>query len=417
MNSPVELRISRLATSGEGIAEYEGRAVFIPGTLVDEVARVFVESDGKALRGKLLEVVSHSPDRREPLCPLATRCGGCDWIHMSPEAQRFHKEQLVWNALERLGGIQLHEVERWPFVESALAWGYRRRAVLHPSGAGLGFHGRRSHEMVIVEHCPALTQTLAHLPKTLAGALGSANLKDIEEVRLLECEGRIALSFHLKASLKPRLRSVIERLLRDGLIDGALVDGKGPPERFGKPILEEAGVLLRPDGFAQANSEVNRQLVRRAVEVLQVDASHAVLELYCGNGNFTLELSQVAQHVTAVEFSGVSLGLAQEAVLRRRIGNVRLVQGDSEKVAVHLGQEAARFQRMLVDPPRAGAPGVARWASQLLVERLVYISCDPSSLARDARALVQAGFLPVGLQLFDLFAQTHHVETLMVFAR
>jgi 23S rRNA (uracil1939-C5)-methyltransferase len=272
---------------------------------------------------------------------------------------------------------------------------------------------------VAIDECPALTESLAGMPKTLAEALGSSS-KELDEVRLLECEGRVAVSLHAKAQLRPRHRQALEALVRDGVLDGGVLvpgEGKGAVEMVGHATLEEDGVLHRPDGFAQANAEVNRALVRGAVELLEPSSGDAVLELYAGDGNFTFPLAERAASVLAVESAGVSVMLAQTTARRREIGNVRFVQGDSAAIAEGLAKEAERFDRLLLDPPRAGAPGVGGWASRLLVSRVVYVACDPASLARDAAELAAQGFSPLALQVVDLFPQTRHIEAVMAFAR
>jgi 23S rRNA (uracil1939-C5)-methyltransferase len=264
-----------------------------------------------------------------------------------------------------------------------------------------------------------LTSGLEALPGQLAGALGTA-LRDVEEVHLLECEGKVSLSLHLTNQTRPRHREVLAAIVRDGLVDGAVLvpaSGKGGVESFGKPTLEEQGVFYRPEAFAQANAQVNRVLVHQAVELLDLHGQETVLELYSGNGNFTFRLAERAALVVAVESSAASVQLAQEGIRRRKLTGVRLMQGDSTKVTEGLMREGQRFDRLLLDPPRTGAPGVGRWAGKLLATRVVYVACDPAALARDASELVSAGFKPVALQLFDLFPQTHHIEAMMVFAR
>ena len=416
----LELLVERLSKSGDGVAPHEGRAVFVAGALPGERVLAEVTAEGKALRGELVEVLTPSPARRPPACPLASRCGGCDWMHLQEEAQLQQKEEIVLSSLEHLGGVDRSAFELLPTVKSSESLGYRRRAVLHPVSGALGFHGRASHVRVEVTRCPALTRPLADFPGKLAARLGANTLKELEEVRLLECEGRVALSLHFKAQIRPRHRDAIELALRDGMIDGAILqpgEGKGQAELLGDPVLEEEGVLHRPDGFAQANAAVNRRLVQAAVELLEPRAADRVLELYSGNGNFTFRLAPSVAQVVAVESASLSVALAQQASLRRGGTNVRFLQGDSEKIARGLVSEGARFERLLVDPPRSGALGVGEWASGLLVERVVYVACDPTSLARDAKDLVARGYRPLALQLFDLFPQTHHVEALMAFSR
>lgn len=416
----LELRVERLSKSGDGVAPHEGRAVFIAGALPGERVLADVEEQGKALRGELVEVLEPSASRRAPPCSLASTCGGCDWLHVSEDEQLRQKQEIVVSALEHVGGVARDAYQLLPVVPSSHAMGYRRRATLHPVGAALGFHGRRSHERVAVTTCPALTPALADFPGRLATALGPATLKEIEEVRLLECEGRVSASLHAKAQLRPRHREAINAVIREGLLDGAILhpaDGKGGAELVGKPVLEEEGVLHRPDGFAQANAEVNRRLVSQSIELLDVHGGERVLELYSGNGNFTFRLAAHAQQVVAVESFPLSVALAQKAALKHGVANVRFVQGDSEKIAKGLVNERERFDRLLVDPPRSGAPGIGAWANGLLVSRVVYVACDPTSLARDAKDLGEHGFHPIALQLFDLFPQTHHIEAVMAFVR
>jgi 23S rRNA (uracil1939-C5)-methyltransferase len=416
----LELVIERLSKSGDGVAHHSGRAVFVPGALPTERVLVEVDLDARVLNGELLEVLTVSAERRPPVCSLADRCGGCDWMHLQDDAQLREKSQIVVSTLEHVGGVERGAYELLPMVRSPQPYGTRRRAVLHPAGSGLGFHGRRSHERVEVKTCPALTAPLTDFPRRLATGFGANTLKELDEVRLLECDGRVAVSLHFKAQLRPRHREQVETLLREGVIDGALLhpgEGRGQPELLGEPVLEEEGVLHRPDGFAQANAAVNRRLVQAAVEQLECQAGSRVLELYSGNGNFTFRLAPVAAQIVAVESHALSVSLAQKAALKRGVANVRFVQGDSEKIATGLAGEQERFDRLLVDPPRTGAPGVGTWASKLLVSRVVYVACDPASLARDAKDLLAHGFRPLAVQLFDLFPQTHHIEALMVFTR
>lgn len=415
----LELRVERLTKSGDGVAQHEGRAVFIAGALPGELVRIEADEQGKVLRGELLEVLERSPGRRAPPCPLASTCGGCGWMHAEEGLQVAQKEDIVRSALEHLGGVARSEYELLPLVAAPEPLGYRRRATLHPVRGRLGFTGRRSHERVPVDRCPALTEPLAALPGRLADVLGGA-LKELEEARLLECEGRVALSLHWKGAQKARHRELAEHLIGEGLVDGVVLvpgEGGGQPVLVGAPVLEEEGVLHRPDGFAQANAAVNRRLVQQAVELLDPSPSTRVLELYAGNGNFTFRVAPLAAQVVAVESSALAVGLAQRAALALGAGNVRFMQGDAAKLAEALADEGQRFERLLVDPPRAGADGVARWASRLLVERLVYVACDPASLARDARALRAEGYRPLALQLFDQFPQTHHIEAVMAFSR
>lgn len=409
----VTLQVERLSKSGEGVAQLGGRTVFVEGALPGETVRAAVGESGRVLRGEVLELVSRSPARREPSCPHAGACGGCDWLHVGEEVQREQKGEIVASALEHLGGVGRERYLLLPAVFGKAPMGYRRRAVLHRAGRGFGFFGRRSHEKVQVEQCPALTGPLAALPGTLATALLTV-ARDLEEVRLLEAGGKTAVSLHLNGGARDRHREAAQALLKhvDGVV---LVPDQGSRERFGKPVLKEpGGTRVRPDAFAQANAEVSAALVQAASDAA---GAGEALELYCGNGNFSLPLAERASAVLAVESDALSLELAREAARAKGAQNLRFVLGDAAKVAAGLVKEGQRFPTLLLDPPRSGAPGVAGWAKGLGAQRVIYVACDPGALARDAGELCAQGYRPRTLQLFDLFPQTRHIEALMLFER
>jgi len=381
----LELVVERLSKSGDGVARHQGRTVFIEGALPGEKVRVRLH-EGKVFKGELVEVLQRSPARRDPPCALFAQCGGCSWLHLDEAAQRLAKEEIVCSTLEHIGGIGRPEYELLPTVHGAKQLGYRRRASMVMVDGGVGFHGRRSHLKVRVDHCPALAPELDAMLPSLAG------LKDVDEVRLLAEGARVGVSLHVKGAVRPGQRTKAEKLL-ERVQSVVLVPESGPPELLGDR-------RLRADVFTQANAEVNAQLVEAAATALGTEGP--ALELYAGSGNFTRALGPP---VTAVEVSGVDVPLPA----------VRWIRGDVEQVVSGLLAEKAQFSRLLLDPPRSGAPGVARWASGFGAARVVYVACDPASLSRDAAELTRAGYRACTLQLFDMFPQTHHVEALMTF--
>jgi len=191
----------------------------------------------------------------------------------------------------------------------------------------------------------------------------------------------------------------------------------------GRPVVEAAApgrpevrLRLRADAFAQAHAPGLETLVSRALELLGPARSDHALELYAGNGTFTFALAARVASVVAVESSAVSLALATAAERAGNVENVRWVQGDVARVCEGLVKEGTRFDVLLADPPRTGAPQLAQLARALGVRALVYVGCDAGSLARDAGRLVEAGFRLETLQLVDVFPNTHHVEALLTFA-
>ncbi|MFY2561263.1 class I SAM-dependent RNA methyltransferase [Corallococcus terminator] len=422
---PVSLTIDRLGQLGEGVASWQGRTVFIPGAFPGDTVRVHLETQGRVLRGLLREVVSPGPDRRVAPCSLASECGGCDWLGLAESAQRSAKQEIVLSTLEHLGHLRREDFTVRPLLVAPRDWGYRRRAVLHPAGKGaLGYFSRRSHERLAVSECGALTPVLTALPGKLAPLLKPL-AKDTEEVLLLAEGDKAAFAVNLTGQVSARHVEAAEAAVRALRLEGAvLVPKEGSPRVLGKPALRsysplrpEVPLYLRPDSFAQAHAEANVGLVTSAIFELAARDEDSVLELYSGNGNFTFPLAAGAASVLGVESSPVGVALAQRSALEAGVGNVRFVQGDARKVCDGLVSEGRRFDVCLADPPRAGAPGLAKWMVALGIRRVVYVACDPASLARDAAGLVAAGYKPQALQVVDMFPQTHHVEAVMSFER
>jgi 23S rRNA (uracil1939-C5)-methyltransferase len=404
---------------------HESRAVFVAGALPGERVRARVSEAGRVLRGELLEVLQASPSRRKPeVCPLADRCGGCEWLHLDEAAQLAAKKEIVVSALEHLGGVPRDAYQTGEVRTVAPAMGYRRRAVLHPGKEGLGFFGRRSHTHVDVDRCPALVRVAQGLPGELAQALQPI-LRDVSEVHVLEAGGKTSFFVHLRRGLKARHRTAVEQAVKGSRAKGAVLLGfDGERQMVGDPVLREDAPLspnvslrLRPDCFAQAHAGANHALVRAVVDLAGLKGQERLLELYCGNGNLTFALAGAAGDVVAVEAQVISLDLACAAAGEAKVTNVRFVLGSASKVVPRMARCGERFDVLVVDPPRTGAAGVAAWAEVLEVQRVVYVACDPASLARDARELTARGFRPKALELVELFPQTHHVEAVMSFEK
>jgi len=414
--------VERLSAEGEGVAAWNGRALFVPGALPGERVRVVPSVEGKLQRGSLLGVVRAAPERIVPGCSLAGLCGGCDWLHLAPERQRGERERAVRAALERLGGLDLSSV-RWLPTVAAGDLGTRRRADLTWTGTALGYLHRRSHDPVPVARCPALVNPLVDLPGQLAPLLRPLG-KRLRAVRLMAEAGKVSVALELAGMLTPRAHEAGLALVRAGVRGVVLVPEEGANEDVGRPTLRssaplrpDVSLLLRPEAFSQAHAEGTSLLVERALDLLAPTGADSALELHAGNGTFTFALAARARSVLAVESSSLSVRLAVAASTEAHVGNVRFVQGDAEKVGRGLVKEGRRFEVLLADPPRTGAPGIGALARDLGVRRLLYVACDAGALARDAAGLTAAGFGLTALQLVDMFPGTHHAETLAAFER
>jgi 23S rRNA (uracil1939-C5)-methyltransferase len=340
------------------------------------------------------------------------------------EDQRGAKLEQVLVALERTGGVSRDRLEVSPMEVPPQALGYRRRAVLHWGPDGLGYFGRRSHTHVPVEVCPALTDPLANLPGKLSPLLEGIQ-KDLESVELLAEGPRVSIALRLKGKVRPKHREAASQMLSTLKLAGAvLLPKEGTPELLGEPTLATQapgaqGVTLygRPDAFTQANATGAALLVASAMRLLEPAEDEHVLELFSGNGLFTFALAARAASVLGVEGAKVSSQLAQKAATEAGVKNVRFIQGDVFKVVEGLRREGQTFDVLFLDPPRTGAPGVGRWASEVGAERVLYVACDVFALARDVKGLTEAGFQPRRLQITDMFPQTHHIECCLLLTR
>jgi 23S rRNA (uracil1939-C5)-methyltransferase len=425
----VTLQIEDLAPGGEGIGHADGRAIFVAFTAPGDRVVVEVAPGDGVTHGELVEVLEAGPERRPPACPhfgpTGDRCGGCEWLHASAQAQLAAKGRALRETLRKIGRLEPGSYAWGGVVPSPAPLHYRSRAKFHlDRGAGrLVFFRRRSHEPVPLVACHLLAPGLERLRAALGPAVLAAGLSPREvSVEWSELEGRGAALLALPAAGE-RERRKGEALLAalPGLAGLVLQAPEGGPLLVGQPALRHerapgrpaAGTCRsRPDVFQQANRGANALLVEAALAELEPDGEE-VLELFCGAGNFTGPLAARARGVAAVESQGPALELARADLGG---GNVRFFAGDALAVARAFARErgpsARRFSRALLDPPRDGARGIGQVLRELGVTRAVYVSCDVATLARDLRGCVEAGFRIEQVRAFDLFPQTHHVEGL-----
>lgn len=422
-----ELAIEGFAPGGDGVGRFQGRSIFVPGAIPGE--RVLAWVPGARLsrgpcQGQLIEVLSASPDRRTPPCPHFGACGGCQWLHVAPERQREVKARAFASALSPLGA----DLDLRPLVHAGQDLGYRARATLHARQGRLGFSQKSAHAIVAVHSCPLLDAKLDAALGRLNALLDGSAPKALKLPRgcsdvALACDGeRVSAAFYLDR-LSGDLAARLEAIARCAGLKGALALVQGQiAHTFGKPILSRpapgsTGARLRgrPDLFAQAHVRANALLVDQVLACL--DGAKRVLELYGGSGNFSLALAERAEHLVSIELCAPALALARQSAREAGLDSVRLIVGDAMEQARALARGSERFEALLLDPPRGGAPGLAEVARALDVGRIVYVSCNPATLARDARALAAAGYRPVMARPFDLFPQTIHIEGVMAFER
>lgn len=418
IDSTTTLKIGSLAYGPYGIGRAEGRVILVPLTAPgDEAAVRIVEEKKNYLLGELSRLVRPSPLRQDPPCPYFGACGGCPWQHIRYEAQLAAKEKSVEDALRRIGRLGGFELR--PILSSGQEYRYRRRIRLQAEHGRLGFHRAFSHELVEIDSC------------LISGARAERRIADARDwigrlktpIRYLEIveadEGKaVVLAAHTAGQFAPADDAQSSRFLAGHKkLAGLIISGRGWRRAWGqeKILLRSADGLkmeVDADVFTQVNPEANQALVRELLEWGEFHDRDRVLELYCGAGNYTLPVARRSREVTAVEGDPRSVENGRSNSRLNKIENIRWLLSDVPGAARRLGQKGEKFSRIILNPPRSGAKGLEKDLALLGAEKILYVSCNPATLARDLAALTARGYKLHRVQPFDLFPQTYHVEVL-----
>ncbi len=391
----------------------DGRVAFAEGALPGDVIRPLgVESRKGVLRATRWDLVTPSPDRVPPRCPIVARCGGCDWMSLARAAQLRHKELILRSALERTGKIALSDTPI-PVEPSGAPLGYRSRTRFHVAPDGeIGFFERRAHSLVRVPECavcrPELNAALAELRKAPPSVW-----REFSEIELSGAEGAPVC-----ALLRPRVAGGVSGSAKKALAKiSASVritiagEEEGEADRFDLPF----GVHLRapPGVFTQVNWAVNRVLVETLVNGALARGVKRFCDAYSGAGNFSLPLLAQGMRGVSIEKDGRAVRAARRAAREQDLPGDGFVEGSVRDGLRALARKQERFDLVVLDPPRAGAAEALGPIVDLAPAHVAYVSCDPVTLARDLRTLGQARLVIDEIRGFDMFPETHHLETLV----
>ncbi|WP_333901878.1 23S rRNA (uracil(1939)-C(5))-methyltransferase RlmD [Enterobacter wuhouensis] len=402
---------------GQGVARHNGKALFITGLLPTERAEITLTDDKRQYaRGQVKRRLSDSPERVVPQCPHFGVCGGCQQQHASPLLQQKSKSSALSRLLK-------HEVND---VIADKPWGYRRRARLslsyQPKAARLemGFRKSGSSDIVDIKQCPILVPQLeALLPEVRACLSGLEGLRHLGHVELVLANNGPLMVLRHTAPLSTKDREKLERFSHSHELALFLA----PQNEILEQVTGEApwyasnGLRLTfsPRDFIQVNDGVNQQMIEKALAWLDVQPDDRVLDLFCGMGNFTLPLAQKAASVVGVEGVEALVAKGQENALQNGLHNVTFFHQNLEEDVTQQPWAKQGFDKILLDPARAGAPGVMQHIIKLAPTRVVYVSCNPATLARDSEALVSAGYQIQRLAMLDMFPHTGHLESMVLF--
>lgn len=427
-----ETTINDLSHDGRGVARVEGKTVFVADAL-----------PGESVRAKLLrrhrdfdeaqaeEVLVASPDRVVPRCPHFGVCGGCVLQHFAPAGQIAAKQNVLAQNFARIGHV---EPARWLAPLTAEVWGYRRRArlsVKHVPKKGktlVGFRERDSRFVADLAHCdvldPALGEKLDVLGELLNSLDGAASIPQIEFSA--GDTSRVLVFRHLAPLSEGDLGKLaafgrthgFAILLQPGGTDSVrALDDQPVDLRYALPAYD-LQLAFTPLDFVQVNARINQKMIEHALALLQPGPDDRVLDLFCGLGNFSLPLARHAAHVCGVEGDTGLVERARANAVANGIGNAEFHVGDLAGVVRGSAWARADWDSLLLDPPRSGADELLKQLPGKSVRRVVYVSCHPASLARDAGTLVREhGFRLEAAGVMDMFPHTAHVESIVLFQR
>jgi 23S rRNA (uracil1939-C5)-methyltransferase len=425
----ITTRIVDLTHDCQGVADVDGRRVFVPDALPGETVEVVPLKRRRKLEvAELVRVVEPSPDRVTPECEYFGRCGGCALQHLAHPAQIEFKQRVVAQALARIARVEPRE---WLPPFASKPWGYRRRArlgVKYVSGKDrvlVGFRERAAPLITDMARCPVLAPPLDGLLEPLAELIAGTSVRS----RLPQIEAAVAddASALVLRVLDPPSQADVAAFAAFGArhgVDMYLQPG-GPgtavpigPARTLRYALRELGVTLEflPTDFVQVNAEVNAELVATAVRLAELRPEDRVLDLYCGLGNFSLPFAQRARELTGVEGDAGLVARAVRNATANGIANARFLTADLAQTDWGFFREPRDV--VVLDPPRTGAEAAVAAMDRIAPRRIVYVSCHPATLARDAQVLVERhGYELRAVRVFDMFPHTHHVEALASFER
>ena len=432
-SATVRASIESLTHDGRGIARVDGKPVFIHGTLPGEdVSFLYTDIRRDYAEGKVETLHSTASGRVEPRCPSYGVCGGCSFQHVADEAQIEFKQALLVEQFRRIAKIE--EVPLIPPLTGP-SWGYRHKArlgVKHVAKKGrvlVGFRERSSPFVADLEFCPVLHPKVGERLHELSDLIGGLSIRDrLPQIEVAVGDDRVALVFRILEDMTEEDRQRLTDF-GQGFDFDIYVQRHGPdsvtpvypdqPEHLAYALPAE-GVEFRfkPTDFTQVNIEINRKMVSRVMELLDPQPGERILDLFCGIGNFTLPLATRAGQVVGVEGGREAVERANENAASAGLNNVEFHVADLTQSLDGRAWAEGHYDKVLLDPSRAGAEevlaGIPRWGAS----RIVYVSCNPATLARDAGILVhEYGYRLVKAGVMDMFPQTAHVESIALFEK
>jgi len=417
-STPIEIQALRLSSDGSGVGRDEtGMTTFVPGLLPGETGLVTIaERKKRWQRGELKKILKSCPERVTPPCPVFASCGGCQLQHLAYQETLKWKRIWVEDALQRIGKLNLDEITVHPTIGMDVPWRYRNKARLHMDAQGrLGYYREKTNDTVVFPDCLLLSKRMNRWIKSAEKNLCRQEVFGDIQTKIVDYE------FTWRENTRGEGILVVQSL-QGKEKPFILFDPEGsrrlPKDYPANYLLEEImglRFLVSPLAFLQVNPKQTEVLYAKALEYAALTGNETVWDLYCGVGTITLLLARHAREVVGVEENPYAVSDAEKNAALNGLRNVRFVQGKTEeKLKSLLGCGAVKPDVIVLDPPRAGVdPKGLEQIIHVAPQRIVYVSCDPATLARDLGRLAIAGYRIHEVQPVDMFPWTSHVETVV----
>ena len=444
-NDDIELRIDSLGSEGQGVGRYEGMAVFVPFALPNELVKAHIIKVAKNYAvGKLIKVIEPSKVRREPRCSSFTRCGGCNLMHMDYAAQLEYKRDLVENAFARIAKIEGVHVENTIGMDEP--YHYRNKAAfpfaMVDGRMCFGFFAPRSHRLIPIDGCFIEQEPLYNVASAVHcwaeendiqpydEETGSGTIRHVASrittsgdiMAVIVTKGRPKKLNKLVDMLKERCEGIKSIILNRNDEDTNVIFGRSYETLWGEDTLTENlcgfEFSVSAASFLQVNPVQTECLYAQVEAFLPEKDGFEAIDVYCGTGTISMILSKRAKHVTGIENIKPAVEDAARNAERNGAGNADFICADAAEALPELIEKGTRPDVIVIDPPRKGCDkAVLNAITGSAVQRVIYVSCDPATLARDVRILVDGGYSIQKVQPIDMFPQTAHVETVCLLSK
>ncbi|MCW8090469.1 23S rRNA (uracil(1939)-C(5))-methyltransferase RlmD [Alteromonas sp. ASW11-130] len=428
-NRPVQeiktLTIDALDAHGQGVCKRHQPVVFVEGALPGEECKVQITSSQKNYaQATLKSVMQPVKARTEPFCPVYEHCGGCQLQHVESSAALKWRQQAIGDYWRK--HLALSDIP-WQAPITGSKPAYRRKTRLavdarNPEKFKLGFRQQGSKKIVEIDHCPVLLDSLSALIKPLTNLLSThPSRANVGHITLLAGENIALVQIKLIRQLSNHFKGALIAFANDHKVNVSLEYSQGNVET----LVEHEPLYCQLDGslyltpgandFVQVNDSVNRKMIDQAIDWLDLNPTDAVADLFCGLGNFTLPLAKRVKHVLAIEGVAEMVQRGQLNARNQGINNIQWQHGDLTETSLIVSALDKKFDAVVLDPSREGAREVCSIISQSTIQKILYVSCNPTTFARDAALFLQQGYRMDKISLIEMFPFTKHLEIMSLF--